>query len=167
MGVSPEGSSYNTKEGMHFHQGSKNFGDFYLNNSMTLTTKPKKISLKNDIVLSVRAPVGPINLNVFDEICIGRGLAAIRANEEIIKYEYLFYYLYENQNLFIGNQGATISSINKNEISEFKIKVPDIKTQEKISQELNNQIEYFSSTKKLILNTNKKINEIISKLYKS
>ncbi len=167
MGVSPEGSSYNTKEGMHFHQGSKYFGDFYLNNSMTFTTKPKKISLKNDIVLSVRAPVGPINLNMFDEICIGRGLAAIRANEEIIKYEYLFYYLYENQNLFIGNQGATISSINKNEISEFKIKVPDIKTQEKISQELNNQIEYFSRTKELILNSNKKINEIISKLYSS
>ena len=71
MGQSPESVYYNTKKvGLPFYQGKTDYGDVYLKESKTYTSEVTKISKKNDILMSVRAPVGPVNLNPFNEICI-------------------------------------------------------------------------------------------------
>ncbi len=93
-GQSPPSSTYNQKgEGLPFLQGSAEFGRLYPT-PLLYTTQPKKIANKNDILISVRAPVGgDVNIAPF-KLCIGRGgLAAIRPNLRKIDYMYLFYYL--------------------------------------------------------------------------
>ncbi|MBW1894556.1 MAG: restriction endonuclease subunit S, partial [Deltaproteobacteria bacterium] len=91
LGQSPSSSSYNINgEGLAFFQGKAEFGAFYPK-TVKWCTEPKKTALKNDILISVRAPVGPTNLSP-TECCIGRGLAALRPNDGML-YKYLLYYL--------------------------------------------------------------------------
>ncbi len=78
-GQSPEGRFYNTQgNGLPFYQGKKEFTEKFIGSPTTWTTKITKVALKDDILMSVRAPVGPVNFAT-EKICIGRGLAAIRA----------------------------------------------------------------------------------------
>ena len=82
-GQSPEGKFYNTNgKGMPFYQGKKDFGEKFIENPTTWTTQTTKVAREGDILMSVRAPVGPVNFAT-DEICIGRGLAAIRTKAEL------------------------------------------------------------------------------------
>lgn len=88
-GQSPEGIYYNSDgNGLPFFQGKTEFTEMYLGNPTKWTTQVTKRAIPNDIVMSVRAPVGPVNL-VHSEICIGRGLAAIRCLDRI-NYLYCF-----------------------------------------------------------------------------
>ncbi|CAA6803367.1 MAG: Type I restriction-modification system, specificity subunit S (EC [uncultured Sulfurovum sp.] len=122
-GQSPKSSFYNNDgDGLPFYQGKKLFGNKFISSPNTWTTKITKEALKDDILMSVRAPVGPINFAT-ERICIGRGLAAIRAEEKINK-EYLFYFLMHNENEIIGNTGAVFNSINKKQIGDLKILMP-------------------------------------------
>ena len=92
MGQSPSGESYNeTGEGTPFLQGNAEFSALYPNHKKW-TTAPHKMSNKGDILFSVRAPVGAINI-ADQEYCIGRGLAAIEPNETLNQ-EYLQYCLF-------------------------------------------------------------------------
>jgi len=76
MGQSPPSSSYNyKKEGFPFLQGKAEFSSIYPKN-IKYTTKPLKIAPKNSILLSVRAPVGDVNI-ADKNYCIGRGLASL------------------------------------------------------------------------------------------
>src|SRR3989304_2041611 len=87
MGQSPPGETYNKdKIGLPFLQGCADFGNIYPE-PMVWCSKPKKIAEPNDILLSVRAPVGPMNI-AREKCCIGRGLAAIRCKEGL-SYKYL------------------------------------------------------------------------------
>ena len=79
----------------------------YLNHSHIYTSQITKESVKNDILISVRAPVGDVNLNPHEKICIGRGLAAIRSEN----YKFLFLCIHYNKHLFISNQGMAFESI--------------------------------------------------------
>jgi type I restriction enzyme S subunit len=89
QGQSPPGNTYNNNGiGIPFYQGKKEFTDKFIDKPTVWTTKITKISEKNDILMSVRAPVGPINLNT-QKICIGRGLAAIRIQQNNILNDYL------------------------------------------------------------------------------
>ena len=91
LGQSPPGLSYNTDGiGLPFFQGSAEFGDLYPE-IKKWTTKPTKFARAGDVLLSVRAPVGPTNLAPLD-CAIGRGVAAIRAVDEIMP-KYLLYAL--------------------------------------------------------------------------
>ena len=77
MGQSPEGESYNEDgNGIEFFQGSTDFGIFFPT-TRVYTTNPKRMSKENDILLSVRAPVGTMNI-AYQDCCIGRGLASIQ-----------------------------------------------------------------------------------------
>ena len=88
-GQSPAGKYYNKiGEGLPFYQGKKEFTDKYLGKPTTWTTNVTKEAQKDDILMSVRAPVGPINFST-QNICIGRGLAAIRVSD-IIDKDFLF-----------------------------------------------------------------------------
>ena len=94
-GQSPPSSSYNQdKLGIPFFQGKADFGEMYPT-VRYWCTEPKKMSIENDILFSVRAPVGSTNLNTIDA-CIGRGLSAIRCGSQI-KHKYLLHFLRANE----------------------------------------------------------------------
>ena len=119
--------------------------------------------------MSVRAPVGPVNFST-ENICIGRGLAAIRVKENLDK-EYLFYFLIYHENQIIGNKGAVFNSINKNQIENLKIPLPkNIEEQKQIVEILDKAFESIEQAKanieKNIENTKElfqsRLNEIFS-----
>lgn len=148
-GQSPVGTSYNDKgEGLEFHQGKKLFGENELRTSNVHTTKPTKIAEPGDILMSVRAPVGPVNYTN-RKICIGRGLAAIRAGNEVDK-SYLFHFLRMNEANINGTQGATFASINKKDIESILLPLPDVEEQRRIVARLDAAFEKISAAEVLM-----------------
>lgn len=135
-GQSPPGNSYNESgTGLPFYQGKADFGERSLNLPRKWTTDPRKFADAGDIVMSVRAPVGPVN-KVCEEICIGRGLAAIRANQEKILGDYAFSILRYMEEEITGTTGATFPSINKREIEAIEIPLPPLDVQREIVAEI-------------------------------
>ena len=130
-GQSPEGKYYNDKgEGLPFYQGKKEFGDRYIGSPQKWTTKVTKEAMAGDILMSVRAPVGPINFST-EHICIGRGLAAIRPSEQLDK-DFLFYYLLSKQDEIKGSEGAVFASINKLQIETLSFSCVNLEEQKRI-----------------------------------
>lgn len=114
-GQSPEGKFYNFEgNGLPFYQGKKDFGEKFIEAPTSWTTQTTKVAREGDILMSVRAPVGPVNFAA-EEICIGRGLAAIRSKGELDG-EFLYYQLLHLQPKIAGKEGAVFASINKSEI---------------------------------------------------
>ena len=129
-GQSPEGRYYNSeKQGIPFYQGKKDFGEKYVEPPTCWTTQTTKVALEGDILMSVRAPVGPVNYAT-QEICIGRGLAAIRSRS--VDRDFLFYQLLYLQPKIAGRDGAVFSSINKSEIESLTISVSPLPEQQRI-----------------------------------
>src|SRR5687768_4537224 len=90
LGQSPSSDTYNTDgKGLPFYQGKAEFGDLYPT-TVKWCSKPKKIAEAGDILISVRAPVGPTNL-AREKSAIGRGLAALRPQNGMPS-KYLLYY---------------------------------------------------------------------------
>jgi len=130
-GQSPESKYYNPDgNGLPFYQGKKEFTEKHLGEPTTWTSKITKEAQEGDILMSVRAPVGPVNFAT-QHICIGRGLAAIRASEKINK-EYLFYFLQKHESEIEGNTGAVFNSINKSQIGKIQIPIPPLSEQKEI-----------------------------------
>jgi type I restriction enzyme S subunit len=145
-GQSPEGKYYNdTGNGLPFYQGKKEYGDKYIGEPKIWTTKVTKEAEANDILMSVRAPVGPINLSS-QKICIGRGLAAIRASK-FIENEFLYYFLMKHENEIVGNAGAVFNSINKAQIEGIKIPLPSLSEQQEIVSILDDAFESIDRAK--------------------
>ena len=135
MGQSPLSQSYNIdKKGLPFYQGKIEFGDIYIKEPIIYCNSPIKIVEKNDILMSVRAPVGDVNIAT-QKSCIGRGLASIRAKK--IDYLYLFYLLKE-QKIKIEKMGvgSTFKAINKNNISSLQIPIVEMSKQNRIKKYL-------------------------------
>lgn len=130
-GQSPEGKYYNnTGKGLPFYQGKKEFTEKYIGEPTTWTTETTKEAVKDDILMSVRAPVGPVNFST-QKICIGRGLAAIRTSNKIDK-EFLFNFLIKHESEIVGNTGAVFNSISKTQIEEIPIPLPLLSEQKRI-----------------------------------
>ncbi len=125
---------------MPFYQGKKEYGEKYIGEPTTWTTKITKQAEAGDILISVRAPVGPVNFAT-QKICIGRGLAAIRAGNSIDK-EFLFNFLIKHENEIVGNAGAVFNSINKTQIENLEIPLPPLPEQQRIVSILD---EVFSA----------------------
>ena len=123
MGTSPSGKSYNLiGEGEVFYQGRAEFGYRFPNRNM-FTTEPKRFAEEGDVLLSVRAPVG--DLNIADErCCIGRGLASLRSESHP---SYILYLLKSLKNKFdqFNGEGTVFGSINKNTLEGLRIIIPD------------------------------------------
>jgi type I restriction enzyme S subunit len=127
-GQSPAGTAYNAEgRGLPFYQGKKEFGDKYIGLPTTWTSQITKRALTNDILMSVRAPVGPINFAT-QEICIGRGLTAIRARSGLDQ-NFLFYFLLSIQPTISGRDGAVFPSISRDEICLIGIPFPPLAEQ--------------------------------------
>jgi len=155
-GQSPEGSYYNTdSNGLPFYQGKTEFTDMYLGKPTKWTTHITKRAIPDDIVMSVRAPVGPVNI-VSSEICIGRGLAAIRCQEKLNKM-FCFYVLRSMEDRIKGNKGSTFESINRNEICNLKIPLPPLSVQEEIVAELDSYQKIIDGAKQVVDNWKPKI----------
>lgn len=135
-GQSPQGIYYNSSgNGTPFYQGKKEFGEKFLGSPTTWTTKVTKLAQSGDVLMSVRAPVGPINFST-QEICIGRGLAAIRASD-LVHREFLYYFLLHKQPEISGNTGAVFDSINKDQIASIEIPLPSLEKQREIVEKLD------------------------------
>ena len=134
MGQSPNSEDVGN-DGIEFHQGKIYFTDEIIGFSDKYCSKPKKISNANEILLSVRAPVGEVNLNN-REICIGRGLASIK----IINSEerYFFYLLFYCKKIFEKKStGTTFKAISKDIIENLLIPLPPLAEQKRIVEKLD------------------------------
>lgn len=124
MGQSPTSNHYNNdKNGLPFHQGVTNFGDRYPED-VVYSTGGEKIAEENDILISVRAPVGRINIANRKTI-IGRGLCSLRSKKD--KQSFLLYLLknlFHKEDLFGG--GSVFPSITKSELEKLKIVIPSL-----------------------------------------
>lgn len=164
MGQSPSSKTYNIKgEGMPFFQGKADFG-FIFPNVRTYCTMPLKVARKNDILLSVRAPVGPVNLCNTDS-CIGRGLTAIRAKSET-NYLFLYYYLiYIRPQIESLGTGSTFQAINKSKIENLEIPLPPLSEQKKIAAVLSTVQKAIEIESKLIERTKELKKSTMHKLF--
>ncbi|WP_420934414.1 restriction endonuclease subunit S [Alteromonas sp. A081] len=125
MGQSPEGISYNDEGvGTIFYQGSTDFG-WLFPTTRQYTTAPSRMAMKGDILLSVRAPVGDINIANTD-CCIGRGLAAL--NSKTGSDGFLFYVMKYFKQIFErrNSEGTTFGSITKNDLHSLTLAYPTL-----------------------------------------
>ena len=137
MGQSPDSKSYNKDgRGLPFFQGCADFGILNPNIS-TYCSEPKKVAEPLDILMSVRAPVGTLNI-ANTKCCIGRGLASFREIKNKSSYKFLYYLLKSSEKYFQDNStGATFKAIGKELVVNYKIKIPSIYKQIEISSELD------------------------------
>lgn len=135
MGQSPKSEFYNSEgHGMPFLQGNRTFGNRYPTFD-TYTTKVTKTAQAGDVIMSVRAPVGDLNFAPVD-MCLGRGVCGIRMKNG--NQDFLFYLLkYYMPQLLNKESGTIFGSINRNDINELEIEVPDnIGDQQRIARML-------------------------------
>ena len=152
-GQSPESKYYNTEGiGIPFFQGKTDFGEVYPT-IRVYCSQPTKIAEKDDILLSVRAPVGPTNLSP-GRVCIGRGLTAIRPSE-ILNLKYLLHYFrYFEAQLQQKGTGTTFKAITQDVVKNLEVPIPSLEEQqhivariEELFSELDNGVETLRKTK--------------------
>lgn len=124
MGQSPPGESYNEDgEGTIFFQGCTDFGNRFPS-VRQYTTQPTRFAKEGDILLSVRAPVGTLNI-AKEYCCIGRGLAALNSKDNCITY--LFEVMKNLKQIFDRRNvdGTTFGSITKDDLFSLKVVKPE------------------------------------------
>jgi len=147
MGQSPPSTTYNKESiGLPFYQGKADFGERYPTPRIWCS-KPNKIAEPGDILISVRAPVGPVNL-CKDKSCIGRGLAAIRCKNTILNNLFLFYYLRSIESNWKG-KGSTFEAIKKRDLENLRIPLPPLEEQKRIVSHLEQLVSRVEETKRL------------------
>ena len=148
VGQSPESKYYNTNgEGLPFFQGKADFGDLYPT-IRVYCSQPTKIAEKDDILLSVRAPVGPTNLAPC-RVCIGRGLTAIRPSENLLTKYLLLYFKYFEGQLQAKGTGTTFKAITQDIVKNLEIEIPSLDEQRRIVsriEELFSQLDASVAT---------------------
>jgi len=147
-GNSPPSSTYNEdREGLPFFQGNSEFGHFHPV-ADTWCSDPRKEAEEHDILMSIRAPVG--DLNIADRnCCIGRGLAALRPKQ--LNGLYLFYNLAERQ-IWLSRlaTGSTFKSVTKSDLQLLDVPVPPLEEQRKIASVLYNVDQAIQKTEEAI-----------------
>lgn len=134
MGQSPGSSSYNDKEdGIPFFQGNADFGEKYPVTRIWCNA-PIKIAHPEDILISVRAPIGALNF-AKEECCIGRGLAALTPDRSKVSLEFI-YWLLKGKNVELNSKGtgSTFKAISRKVLEETKVPVIDFDKQHKYAE---------------------------------
>ena len=148
MGQSPKSEYYNTeKYGYPFLQGNRTFG-FKYPTFDTYTMVVTKFAKAGDVIMSVRAPVGALNITPVD-MCLGRGVCSLRmknGNQSFLSYMMKHYV----SHLLKKESGTVFGSVNRNDINSLEVDIPeDVEEQRKIARylemiddkiELNNAI---------------------------
>ena len=159
MGQSPESKYYNERgEGLQFFQGVKDFGEKYPTVTKW-TTSANKVANEGDILFSVRAPVGDINVAQY-ECALGRGVCAIRSKHE--QGDFLYFLLHGNIKKItnVGN-GAIYDSINKPTLENIELLIPALPTQTRIASVLSAYDDLIENNEKRI----KALEEMAELLY--
>ena len=153
MGQSPPSSTYNKKGiGLPFLQGKMEFGEIYPK-ALVYCSEPIKIAQPNDILISVRAPVGDVNLAPC-KLCIGRGLAAIRFNDKLANYLFYFYYFQKiKTRLEMLGKGSTFKAIDKDDLESLMIPLPPVEEQRVIAGVLGVVDSVIAKTDEVIAKT--------------
>jgi len=149
MGQSPMGSFLNeNNEGMIFYQGRTDF-DFRFPKPRVYTTSPTRLAKKFDTLVSVRAPVGDMNMAI-EECCLGRGVAAFRYKFDSAFYSYTYYKMRSlmEQIKQFEDSGTVFGSIGKDDFKKLK----NIISPKKLIKEFQNKVK--SMDDKIFLNTN-------------
>lgn len=154
MGQSPESKHYNQDgEGLPFHQGVSDFGTRFISHK-TYTRSANRIAQPGDILCSVRAPVGRLNIT-HEQIAIGRGLSALRSlngHQSLLFYQLGSLFVKEDM---IGS-GTIFASVTKKELTSQKIFQPDFENAEKfnrIASTIDAQIENLEKQTHLLTRT--------------
>lgn len=162
MGQSPTSNHYNNdKNGLPFHQGVTNFGDRYPED-VVYSTGGEKIALENDILVSVRAPVGRINIANRKTI-IGRGLCSLRSKND--KQSFLLYLLknlFHKEDLFGG--GSVFPSITKSELEKLKIVIPSLEVIDSFEEVVSTFDFKIKNTIKENISLGSQRNQLLTKL---
>jgi len=149
MGQSPPSSTYNSAGiGLPFLQGKAEFGKIYPT-PIKWCSEPQKLAKSGSILISVRAPVGDVNV-AKDEVCIGRGLASIDGNELLDNWFLFFQLAYSKNRLEERGTGSTFKSINKGVLQEFHIPLPPLPEQRAIAHVLSTLRQSIEATKTVI-----------------
>lgn len=163
MGQSPPSNTYtDNREDMPFFQGKAEFGKRYPS-VVKYCSAPKKTAKKNDILMSVRAPVGAINIADVD-CCIGRGLCSIRPKDMDLFYLYHILKSKEKEIEQTG-QGSTFKAINQKELRKIRIPVPPLPIQKQIASILERAESLREKRQKANDDTNKIIQSIFYKMF--
>ncbi len=135
MGQSPKSEYYNNEgKGYPFLQGNRTFGLKYPTFD-TYTTVMTKSAKAGDVIMSVRAPVGDLNITPMD-MCLGRGVCSLRMRNG--NQDFLYYMMkYYMPQLLNKESGTVFGSVNRNDINELEVEIPeDAEVQEKIARYL-------------------------------
>lgn len=154
MGQSPLSKYYNEiGEGLPFYQGKTEFGDIFINSPLKWCTEPTRLANKYDVLMSVRAPVGSVNIAT-EACCVGRGLAVLTPKEGKSTTFYLFYALkvMEGEIERMG-VGSTFKAINKQQVFDILIPEAEIERQ-------NIFVEFAKQTDKSKFELQKNINNL-------
>lgn len=133
MGQSPKSEFYNNEgKGYPFLQGNRTFG-FKEPTFDTFTSVMTKLAKAGDVIMSVRAPVGDLNITPVD-MCLGRGVCSLRMKNG--NQSFLYYMMkYNVPNLLKKESGTVFGSVNQKDINSLEIDIPeDEKTQKKIAR---------------------------------
>jgi len=147
MGSSPPGSSLNTAgDGMIFFQGSSDFG-YKFPSVREFTTKPIKLAKAGEILMSVRAPVG--SLNIADSDCsIGRGLSALKSKDNAFAFLFNVMIGFEKMFEIRCRAGTTFGSITKPDLEDLKVLYPPEDILKKYEKELSKYQQKIISLQK-------------------
>lgn len=139
-GQSPKGTALTTDSSdTEFHQGKTFFGRQHIQNSGVYTNEPTKIAPKESILLSVRAPVGAVNLTD-RKICIGRGLFAIVPNDQLLVKFLYFVLLTKAPELQSKSTGTTFKAVTGKVVRDLYVPVPPLKEQARIVDKVSDAL---------------------------
>ena len=123
MGQSPPGNTYNDhNDGLPFFQGRTDFGVRFPENRK-FCTAPTRIAQPGDTLVSVRAPVGDINM-AWERCCIGRGIAALRHKSGSSLFTYYSVLAVQNKINFYEHTGTVFGAINRKQLEELTMSEP-------------------------------------------
>ena len=162
LGQSPSSKSYNKKKnGLPFLQGKAEFGMIYPIPEI-YTDAPLKIAEGNDLLLSVRAPVGDINLSPY-KLCIGRGLAAIRFKKDNPKF-YFYWFLKNQKHIESLGVGSTFKAITGEQLKKILVPIVELLEQTAIANILSTVDEAIQKADEAIIKTERIKQAMMQKL---
>jgi type I restriction enzyme S subunit len=166
MGQSPDGNSVNNLgKGIEFHQGKIFFTEKIIAKSNQTTDQITKIASKDSVLLCVRAPVGKVNITDRN-ICIGRGLCALKANP-FMEFLFLFYSILTLENTFVNKaKGSIFTAISLDIVKNEIIPLPPLPEQQAIVDKLETLLEKCNQLKEEIENMSKNSKELLRALFK-
>ena len=132
MGQSPKGETYNDRgEGVPFYQGKTEFSDLYICEPVMWTTSPTRFAQTDDVLMSVRAPVGSTNI-ARENCCIGRGLAALQPIAGKSSSLFLIYAMRSIEaDIDRMGVGSTFKAINKDQVHKIPVPITSIDKQDR------------------------------------